>query len=191
MSGLDKIINDITLEAEADAEKVKADARKKAEKIISRAREKEAEILSTAEQSAVVEGKKAAMRADAAARTNEKRMMLKEKQQIIDEVLDAAKHEIAQYSNEKYFDFMLKLVEKYAEEEQGEIIVSESAKKNITSEFRDAISKKGLVLSDRTGDFEIGFILVYGDIEENCTLDALMESEHDRLHDVISEFLFG
>lgn len=191
MNGLDKIINEIALEADADAEKITAEAREKAEKLINRAREQETEILHHAEETAADESRKAQMRADAAAKAEMKRAVLKEKQSIIGEVLERAAAVIKDSNPDKYFSFMLRLLDKYAEEKTGEIILSERAKICITPEFRDAIAKKGLRISEKSGDFTGGFILVYGEIEENCTLEALMESEHDRLHDIISRFLFG
>ncbi len=191
MNGLDKIISGIALEAEEDAEKIKAEARAKAERIISRAREREAEILSDAEAKAAEESRSIAMRAEAAARAEEKRAVLREKQSIITEVLDNAVRNVLDYNPERYFNLMIRLLEKYAEDKPGEIIMSDAAKTWITPEFYGAIAKKGLKISDKFGDFQGGFILRYGEIEENCTLDALLESEHDRLHDIISRFLFG
>lgn len=191
MNGLDKIISGIALEAEAEAEKIKAEARAKAEKIISRAREREAEILRDAEAKAAEESRSIAMRAEAAGRAEEKRAILREKQSIITDVLNNTVQTVLDYKPERYFNFMLRLLDKYAEERPGEIIMSETAKTWITPEFSSAIAEKGLKISDKSGDFHGGFILVYDEIEENCTLDALLESEHDRLHDIISRFLFG
>lgn len=191
MNGLDKIINEIALDANAEAEKIIADAKAKAEKIISRAKDRETDIMHKAEEKAEEESKKSEMRARAAAGAEEKRAVLKEKQCIIGEVLNIAAADIKEKNPDRYFGFMLRLIDKYAKEKPGEIILSEWAKTWITPEFNDAIKRKGLIISDKSGDFECGFILVYGDVEENCALEALMESEHDRLHDIISKFLFG
>lgn len=191
MNGLDKIISGIAIEAEADAERIRAEAREKAEKIISRAREREAEILRDAEADAEEESRSTAMRAEAAGRAEEKRAVLREKQSIITEIINNAVQTVLDYKPERYFNLMIRLLEKYAENRPGEIIMSEAAKTWITPEFYSAITKKGLKISDKSGDFHGGFILVYDEIEENCTLDALIESERDRLHDIISRFLFG
>ncbi|MGN0183160.1 MAG: V-type ATP synthase subunit E [Candidatus Ornithomonoglobus sp.] len=191
MNGLDKIINEIALDADAEAERITADAKARAEKLISRARERETEILQEAQETAAEESRKTEMRAEAAGKAEEKRAVLREKQSIIDEVLSAAAATIKDDNPDKYFGFMLRLLDKYAEERPGEIILSERAKTWITPEFSRALTEKGLKISEKTGDFSGGFILVYGEIEENCTLEALIASEHDRLHDIISKFLFG
>ncbi|NLX93741.1 MAG: hypothetical protein GXZ02_07760, partial [Clostridiales bacterium] len=36
-----------------------------------------------------------------------------------------------------------------------------------------------------------GFILVYGDIEMNCTFDALLEESHDELKEKIAQLFFN
>lgn len=191
MSGLDKIINGIALEADAEAKKTGADAKEKAERIIRRARERGREIVSEAHAAAETESAKIAARANAAADAAKKRAVLREKQRIISEVCENAVALVEGCDPQKYFELLQRLLDKYAEDKPGEIVLSDRAKTRITPEFSAAIKERGLTLSERQGDFRGGFILVYGDIEENCTLEALMESGRDSLHDTISKFLFG
>lgn len=55
-----------------------------------------------------------------------------------------------------------------------------------------AAEEKGgsLVLSREPKAIEDGFILVYGGIEENCTLKALLDAKKDELQDKVNEILF-
>ena len=55
-----------------------------------------------------------------------------------------------------------------------------------------AAAEKGgsLVLSKEQKAIEDGFILVYGGIEENCTLKALLDAKKDELQDKVNEILF-
>lgn len=48
-----------------------------------------------------------------------------------------------------------------------------------------------LVLSDQTAAIDGGFLLVYGGIEENCSFEALFESDKERLQDAAQELLFA
>lgn len=44
--------------------------------------------------------------------------------------------------------------------------------------------------SDRT-DVENGFVLVYGEVEENCQIKALFDADMGRLKDIANRKLFG
>jgi V/A-type H+-transporting ATPase subunit E len=142
-------------------------------------------------ETAELEYKKLVDHAEAEGLTAEKRAILNEKQSIISEVLKNALNSIQDAKPDRYFELMQRLLERYAQDKEGEIILSARSKTWITPEFEKALSKRGIKISDKVCDDDGGFILIYGDIEENCTLTALIESERDRLHDVISLFLFG
>lgn len=190
MNGLDRIINEITSEASAAADDVIAEARTQAQRIISRARQQAQELERDAAQQAELEYRRIISRAESTASVTVKRAALREKQRIISEVLKAVTTNLRESGIEQYYNFLTKLLEKYAEPRKGEIILTENAKTWITPEFRAAITQKGLEISEKSHDFSGGFILVYGDAEENCTLEALLEADHDILHDKISRFLF-
>ena len=56
---------------------------------------------------------------------------------------------------------------------------------------RTAKEKGGsLTLGKEPGKIEDGFLLVYGGVEENCTLKALMDAKKDSLQDKVNEILF-
>lgn len=190
MNGTDRIIEEIRLDAVKEAERIRAEAEKKAESIIKRAEDNAAEILMNGGKRADEESRAVLRRANASAAAARKRIILKEKQDIIDGVLRAAVDEILNFDPRRYFELMLRLAEKRAGDIPGEIILSERAKTWMTEAFKTGIENLKLTVSEKTADFEGGFIIVYGDIEENCSLRALMESEHDRLHDLLSKFLF-
>ena len=57
---------------------------------------------------------------------------------------------------------------------------------NAALEIPDA----SLHISDIPGKLDGGFILSYGEIEENCSIEALFDSERERLKDLVQEILF-
>jgi V/A-type H+-transporting ATPase subunit E len=189
MSGLEKIINEINEEADRTVGEIISYANSSAEKIISRAEERAREIEAEANEKAEEEYKKSLQKAHSSAEVTKKRAILKEKQEIISEVLSGAHSSIIKLGTDRYFDLMIKLLMKYADE-GGEIILSERDKTWVTPQFREVADKKGLKISDEIRDIDGGFILLYGDIEENCSFSALMEEERDRLHDAVNTFLF-
>ena len=191
MNGLDKIINSIALDAEGEAKRITAEAKAEAERIVSRARVAAAKTEQDGKTEAEAECNRIITRAESADEVAAARIMLREKQQTVSEVIDSVKAELASMDTERYFEYMERLLSRYAENEQGQIILSETDKKRMPERFGVLLNEKKLSVSDKTADAEAGFILVYGDIEENCTIDALLASEHDRLHDAVSRFLFG
>ena len=190
MGGLDKIINGIGLEAENEARSIIDEAKGKAERITAKAQSEAEEIIKNAAEEAESEYSRMIALAESAGEVEASRAVLREKQRIINEVMVAAKTEIINAPEDEYFSFLEKLLDKYAKNEPGEIILSARDKKRVTDTFRAALNRNGLVISDADGTDEGGFIIAYGDIDENCTIAALIESESDMLHDVVSSTLF-
>ena len=48
-----------------------------------------------------------------------------------------------------------------------------------------------LTLDEAPRDIDGGFVLIYGDIEENCSFEALFDAQKDRLQDEVRALLFG
>ena len=48
-----------------------------------------------------------------------------------------------------------------------------------------------LHISGDTRDIDGGFVLTYGGIEENCSIDALFDAAHEVLQDKVQEILFS
>ena len=58
--------------------------------------------------------------------------------------------------------------------------------------LKEAAEKNGvrLTVSDKPAAIKNGFILNYGGVEENCTIDALFDQSRDDLLDKVKEILF-
>ncbi len=190
MSGLDRIIDGILDDAKRESEKITDEARAKSDEIVQKATEKAEKIIENAKVLAENEYNQMMKNAQSASEITEKRLLLHEKQNIINDVIDAAKLKIMQLDDESYFKFMERLLKKCASDEPGEIILSEKDKSRVSKSFMDAAKAKGLKMSDETRSIDGGFVLIYGDIEENCRIAAIMESEKERLYDIVNRFLF-
>ena len=59
--------------------------------------------------------------------------------------------------------------------------------KDFVDKANSGLSKNGgrIVLSDTTLDIDSGFILRYGGIDENCTFDALIKENSDKIKDAL------
>ena len=52
------------------------------------------------------------------------------------------------------------------------------------------LNNRSMILSGESDKIDGGFILVYGDIEENCSLEALFAVSKEVLQDKISALIF-
>ena len=191
MTGLENIIREIETES---AETVSD--------ILGKANDAAAATLRDAEKAAeqLKEGfrreaeRKAAETVDRAAANDEmelKRAVLKKKQEIIRETLDGTRRALTEARDKGYFEMLTSLLNRYAAEgKDGEILMTDADKKAMTKEFETAVSAHGLKVSDKALSADSGFVLVYGSIEINCTIDAIFDAYADELSDMLGAFLF-
>lgn len=191
MTGLENIIREIETES---AETVSD--------ILGKANDAAAVTLRDAEKAAeqLKEGfrreaeRKAAETANRAAANDEmelKRAILKKKQEIIRETLDGTRRALTETRDKGYFEMLTSLLSRYAAEgKAGEILMTDADKKAMTKEFEAAVSAHGLKVSDKALAADSGFVLVYGSIEINCTVDAIFDAYADELSDMLGAFLF-
>ena len=190
MNGLDRIINEITSDAEHNAEKTVSQAKAQAEQIIKRAEEKAAQIMEKATADAELEYKKYIAMAKSTADVDIKRCVLRKKQELITKIIDDARAKLLKLSDVEYFECMEKLLKNSATAGCGELVFSGKDKARVTEKFKSAADKLGIKISEDTRDIDGGFILVCGDIEENCSVSALFEQKYDRLSDEVNSFMF-
>lgn len=174
-------VNEVIGAANEQANKIKAESKTKAEK------EAKA-ILSAAE----IKAKDMLSRSESANELKIKRAILTKKQELINETIDKAMESIINLPDDKYFDMIIKLVKKYVHSENGgEILMSERDKKRMPKDFELNIKENyGIEVSEKTINSDGGFILSYGDIEENCTFKAVFESKREEILTLINNLLF-
>ena len=83
---------------------------------------------------------------------------------------------------------------KNAQKGEGVLRLSAADMKRLPSNFIDSVNnafKRGykIKLGDEA-DIDSGFILVYGDIDVNCSFDAIAASKRDELQDALNSLLF-
>ena len=191
MTGLENIIREIETES---AETVSD--------ILGKANDAAAVTLRDAEKAAeqLKEGfrheaeRKVAETAERATANDEmelKRAVLKKKQEIIRETLDGTRRALTETRDKGYFEMLTSLLNRYAAKgKDGEILMTDADKKAMTKEFETAVSAYGLKVSDKALAADSGFVLVYGSIEINCTVDAIFDAYADELSDMLGAFLF-
>lgn len=197
MTGLEKMKSQILEEARAAAADKIAEAKAQADEMIRTAEAEAARKAESISQKSKAEVANYQERVMSSIDLKRRTEILKAKQEIIAEVLERAYKKMNTMGQEEYFNMILKMVEKYALAQEGEICFSAADLTRLPSGFEAQVQKaagdKGgnLKLSREGRNIESGFILVYGGIEENCTLKAMFDDRRDELSDKVNRLIFS
>ena len=197
MTGLEKITDQIQEEAKASAARRLEAAQKEADAAIAEAKDVCAAMeTETAEKIAAMkvnyEG-----RIKSSAEQQRRTALLRAKQEIIAEVIEEARLTLKKKDAQSYFLTLEKILKTYALAENGEIYFSAEDLARMPADFekkiKTAAKEKGgsLVLKKEPKAIADGFVLVYGGVEENCTLKALFDAKKDELQDKVNAILFS
>lgn len=197
MTGLEKILNSIDDEATLLAEKTIVEAQLKGEEILAQAKlkaQKEAEAIAEAAELEVARIEK---RAASQMELQSRELLLKAKCEMIAQTIDKARDVLKALPDEDYFKVMERLFERHMQPKKGELIFSAADMKRLPDSFKSSIAKLAesiggeVEISEQTRDLDGGFVLSYGDIEENCSFEALFVSKYEFLRDKVNEILFS
>lgn len=197
MSGLDNMKSQILDEATRLAEVKLTEAKTKADLIVEEATR---EVTAQTEKISVKaqdEVENYAQRITSSNEMQRKQAILRAKQEVIADILEKAYDEVVNLDTEAYFEMIKKMLKEYVLPENGVICFSKKDLGRMPAGFEAEIQKiaveKGgtLSLSGDAKDMIGGFILVYGGIEENCTIKALFDSKSDELSDKVHGALFN
>ncbi len=191
MTGLDNILNQIELEATERAKGLATDAKHTAEQLIAEAVSQAAEIAESFDERAKLAAKEAEERAAAGDEIEAKRALLKTKQELIAKALEKAKAEIKGAEASVYFSFLESVLKKSAQKEEGKVILAKKDLSEITVSFEKALRAASLEAEEGNIASRNGFVIVYGSIEINCTVDALFDEKAEELADSLNELFFG
>lgn len=197
MTGLEKIIQAIEADAKAQAKIILDAANKEAEEILADAKAqaegKKAEIAAKSD----MDVRSVLSRAESGARLQERKLILDAKQQVISEILAKAKDKLCNLPDSDYFNVILQIIKKHAHKKSGKIVFSATDLKRIPKDFSVAIQNTltavpgaALTVAEETAILDGGFILIYGDVEENCSFDALFSAAKEELQDKVNAFLY-
>ncbi len=197
MSGLDKIISQIREEADASAAQILDEAKEKAAQILKEADEDCARTANNAEAQKEAAREDILQKNRSSAEMQRRRTLLTTKQEVIDEIIDAAHASLLAEDTKEYFDTLARMLPRHVQPQAGELRFNRKDLERLPQDFpkkaAEAAAQKGgsLTVSDKPCEIDGGFLLVYGDIEENCSFDALFLAEREKLQDQLHTFLFA
>lgn len=132
--------------------------------------------------------------ARSAAELAQRRAVLAAKQEIIGEAIESARQSIYKLPDSDYFALILKMISKFSLPQEGELLFSPADLGRLPASFETSLAKSAngkLTVSRETRDIDGGFVLSYGGIEENCSIEALFYAARERLQDRVQELLFS
>lgn len=197
MSGLDNIVEEIRNQSKQEADEILKEADVFCKDYMNKIKKDvEVEVVSI-EKKALADRKLYEEKTVSGMEFLERNSILRAKQQVIEQAIDKARESIAGLNDEEYFNVLEKLLRKNVQQGNGKICFSKKDLDRIPNGFEDRVkeivaeNQGELVIDKEPANIKDGFVLVYGEIEENCTLKALFDSNIDRIKDIANKQLFG
>lgn len=192
MKKIEDLLSEVKKESDLKVSEITEKAKFEAEKILSKARVEAERVIDIAKVEAEKNFEEVIKRAKLRADAEEKNLVLKEKQRLIKKAVAEAKE--AAGNGGEYLEILKELLKNSDKSTGGKIIFREEDYKAFSAkgEISDILKEKNLEISnERLAEFERGFIISYGDMEENCTFDAIFREKKDEFSDVVGKILFG
>ena len=194
MTGLEKILSQIEYEQDNRCRELTSEAKDKAKEIVKEAKAQAKKIAKDKALETDVKLENAKQAAQSAAELAKSRALLETKLGLIEKTLESSLEVIKALPKKEYFEILKELILKNAQKGEGVLILSASDMGRIPSNFIDSVNnafKKGYKIKlGNEADIDSGFILVYGDIDVNCSFDAIAASKKDELQDALNSLLF-
>lgn len=196
---LEKIIERIKQDAQAQIAEIKDKASKEADKILQNAKNEADSYKAQALEKAKVQAQQRKQRLISSANLEFRKEILAEKQKAIDSAFQEAVNTLVQMKDDEYKQIIKKMLISSVQSGDEEIILSPRDKTRINENFIKEVNKE-LAKLGKKGNLKIsknnynilgGFVLKKGNIEINNSFETLFKSFRDELEAEVSKVLFG
>jgi len=191
---LERILAAIAADAESEAAGIIDAAQKEADGILSQAKkEADAESLRIVRDA---EAKAARLRdtLSSSVELASRQQLLAEKQSLIAATLRRARRAFIDLPAERYFDLLSRMILQRMPKGESVLLLSDRDRKRMPQGFLVDLNRRidgsSVQLGASAADIEAGFLLRAGNIEENCSVDALFAAQVDEMSDIIRAVLF-
>lgn len=191
MSGLDKIKAQILKDAQDAADAQMAEAVAQVKEINAQAEEETKIRLAQIAAQSEMKIKNIQERSVSAIDLKHRTRLLEVRQQLISETIEQAYTAISEMDAQAYAAVLKQLVAAHVWPQEGQIIFADADRARLPEGFEEDVLKiaeaagGSLTVSDEKRNIENGFVLVYGGIEENCTLRSIFDEKKDQLSDLV------
>ncbi len=196
MTGLERIVEKIAAENKSATDAMSEQTSEQANRMLASAREQANAKADRIVDDAKKEAERIVSVAKSQAESVTRKRYLEIRNAVVNDVLSAAYEQIGTFDDEQYFDLLLRLCIRNAEKGEGVLYLNAHDLAHMPQDFEQSINaaiyETGAVqVSREPMDIENGFVLVYGDIEVNCTLRAVFDEKMDALKDLLQPLLFA
>ena len=192
MGGLEKILKDIADSAELEASKILEVSNREVAEIKIQCEKDKLALAEDLKKETQDECMKLSGMIEAAANAEARQIILAAKSKAIAETIEFLKEDIKK--SDEYFDLLLTLIKNYSETDDGVLYLNQNDLSRLPADFAEKAqesAKGNLTISAETVDLDAGFIIKYGKIEINCSINSIFEEKKNRLFDIINESLKG
>lgn len=195
MTGLDKIIKEIQDEALAEAQAMIAKAKREADEILEKAKTDSDGVSARVAAVAAEDVADIERSRESAIALQRRQKILETKQEVLGETLEKAQQAVLELPSSEYFALLVCLAAANAQPGEGELLLNAKDKARMPADFGANISKAlksgaKLAVSGDTRPIDGGFVLKYGNVEENCSIKAIFAARNEEFTDAIRDILF-
>ncbi len=198
MNGIEKILDRIAEDAQAEADRVLSEAQREAESIASRYTQQAERLTATAQHRAKEAAVERQERLHSAAQMEAKKQTLAEKQAVIDRAFLRAEESLRALPPQAYTELLAKFAAHVSRTGQEAITLCAKDRETHGAAVVEAanalLQKEGrtasLTLSAQTADISGGLLLGDGIIEVNCSFDTLLRLCREEIAVEVAAVLF-
>lgn len=199
MNGSEKIKERILSDAKCLHDKIVDDAKAQAQNIIAAAEKEAFQNVTLMTEQAKQEAVLIKERHQASESMNDRKSILTVRQECINEAFATALKSLSNMPIDKYEHFIQAIILDTAKNESGIIIFNERDKTRLGEGFIKSINEKlkakgqsaNISMANDTLNSLGGFILRYGDMEINCTLEVILSMKRPNLESKVAKILFN
>lgn len=194
-AGMEGITEQILEEARRTAEEMERKAAEEAEKIYGQVQKEMEQWELQAEASLERELEEMRSRENSRREAERNRMLLETRQTILREMLEKAERKMEEAGTDEYFSVLRKLYARCAHSGDGVMYLGVRDFARMPAGFEEKLcrmagEKGGRIILKKNASVKSGFLLVYGEIEENCTFHAMFDGQREELQDRVGALLW-
>jgi V/A-type H+/Na+-transporting ATPase subunit E len=193
----EQVVNKILAQANAEAERILAEAKDKAAEQQKQTDAELADFEKQTQQMAQAAADDKLRRMLAGARMAHAKQVLGVKAELLNEVFAQARQKLDQLPDEQYLALMKALMSRAIETGDEEVIVGKTEKR-INEDFIKKVNrdlgtgfKGNLRLGTQRADFGGGFLLSRGRVQVNVSTDVLIGQARERMEMKLADEMFG
>lgn len=193
MSGLDKIAETIIWEAQEKANEIKIEAQEKVQAIEAEAAKDNEDLKRDLAEDLERNADAVIERYASDSRQERRRILLKTRSDAIESVIQEAKERIVNMPNSEYFDMMRGICVRNARADEGVLHFAEADNSRLPGDFinkcNSEITDGTVVLGEPVINIAHGFLIAYGKVVQNCSLENIFEINKNQIRDAVNTCL--